>query len=273
MAYLTIIKNGETIDHRKYGLKLLSFRKESLTHRTNYEEMDGRHGAIDTGTTFGERKLKATFLMQGVDHLDYQLMIDEVYALFACEDSIELIDSRQPGKVWTVKPSNSFEPDDLNPRSGKFEIEFTSPSPFASSYGSTLDPFTFGEEVWQIGQGLIPSDSLVYRHRTNRFSIFNAGNVEIDPCLEMPLNIVYKGASSNFTIKNKTTGQTVSYNGTSKPTDTIKLEGLRHLKNGVSIYGNTNRGYISLKPGWNDIELAGTSGSFEISFDFFFFYK
>ncbi|AWV40359.1 phage tail family protein [Bacillus licheniformis] len=273
MAYLTIIKNGETIDHRKYGLKLLSFRKESLTHRTNYEEVDGRHGTIDTGTTFGERKLKAKFKIQGVDHLDYQLVIDEVYALFACEEPIELIDSRQPGKVWTVKPSSTFEPEDVNPRTGTFEIEFTSPLPFASSVGSTLDPFTFGENIWQIGQGLIPADELVYIHRTKKFRIYNAGNVTVDPCNEMPLNIVYSGSSTNFAIKNITTDQTVSYNGTTKSTDKIKLEGLRHLKNGISVYGNTNRGYISLKPGWNDIELSGTSGSFEISFDFFFFYK
>ncbi|MEC1867926.1 phage tail family protein [Bacillus paralicheniformis] len=273
MAYLTIIKNGETIDHRKYGLKLLSFRKESLTHRTKYEENDGRHGVTDMGTTFGERKLKAKFLMQGVDHIDYQLMIDEVYALFACEDPIELIDSRQPGKVWTVKPSSTFEPEDLNPRSGTFEIEFTSALPFACSVGSTLDPFTFSAEVWQAGQGLPPSDELKYKHYTSKFKIFNAGNVNIDPCEEMPLNITYKGASTKFAIKNKTTGQIVSYDGTSRATDILKLEGLRHLKNGVSIYGNTNRGYIALKPGWNDIELTGTSGKFEITFDFFFFYK
>ncbi|MED4787485.1 phage tail family protein [Bacillus atrophaeus] len=271
--YLTIIKNGETIDHRNYGLKLLSFRKDSLTHRTDLQEIDGRNGSVDTGTTFDVRKLTAVFLMKGVDHLDYHLLLDEIYDLFATQSEMDVIDSRQPGKVWTVKVSSTYEPEDITQRSGKLTVEFTAAFPFASSLGSTLDPLTFSADKWQVAQDLLPSDELVYKHKTNIFRIYNAGNVTIDPSEDVPLNITYKGASSNLAIKNKTTGQTVSYTGSSIVSDTIKLEGLRHLKNGVSIYANTNRGFISLSPGWNDFELTGTSGSFEISFDFYFLYK
>ncbi|MEC1648157.1 phage tail family protein [Bacillus halotolerans] len=271
--HLIIIKNGETIDHRNLGLKLLSFRKDSLTHRTDLQEIDGRNGSIDLGTTFDVRKLTAVFLFKGVDHLDYHLLLDEIYDLFATQNEMEIIDSRQPGKVWSVKVSSTYEPEDITPRSGKLTVEFTAAFPFAASLGSTLDPLTFSSDKWQVAQGILPSDDLSYRHKTNRFRIYNAGNVTIDPTEDVPLDIIYKGASTNFKIVNKTTNQTVSYSGSSGSTDTLKLEGLRHLKNGTSIYANTNRGYISLAPGWNEIELSGTTGSFEISFDFHYLYK
>ncbi|MCY9334125.1 phage tail family protein [Bacillus spizizenii] len=244
-----------------------------MTHRTDLQEIDGRNGSIDVGTTFDVRKLTAVFLFKGVDHLDYHLLLDEVYDLFATQNEMEIIDSRQPGKVWSVKVSSTYEPEDINPRSGKLTVEFTAAFPFAASLGSTLDPLTFNSEKWQVAQGLLPSDDLIYRHKTNRFRIYNAGNVTVDPSEDIPLDIVYKGSSTNLTVKNITTGQNVSYFGNSGSTDTIKLEGLRHLKNGISIYADTNREYITLVPGWNEFELTGTSGSFEISFDFHYLYR
>ncbi|UTL73910.1 phage tail family protein [Bacillus halotolerans] len=271
--HLIIIKNGETIDHRNFGLRLLSFRKDSLTHRTDLQEIDGRDGSIDMGTTFDVRKLTAVFLFKGVDHLDYHLLLDEIYDLFATKSEMEIINSRQPGKVWSLKVSSTYEPEDITPRSGKLTVEFTAAFPFAASLGSTLDPLTFDSDKWQVSQGMVESDDLRYRFTTNSFRVYNAGNVTVDPSEDVPLDIVYKGASTNFAIKNKTTNQTVSYSGSSGSSDTIKLEGLRHLKNGTTIYANTNRGYISIAPGWNEIELSGTSGSFEISFDFHYLYK
>ncbi|MEC3841574.1 phage tail family protein [Bacillus amyloliquefaciens] len=271
--YLIIIKNGTVIDHRKQGLKLLSFKVDSLSHRTEWQEIDGRHGSIDMGTTFDIRKPTAVFLLQGEDHLDYNLLISEAYELFSTEDEIEIIDSRQPGKVWSVKVSSVFEPEDITPRSGKLTIEFTAAFPFASSLGSTLDPLTFDSDKWQVAQGMLPSDDLSYRHKTTHFRIYNAGNVTIDPSMDMPLNIQYKGASNNLVIRNKTSNQAVSYTKKTGSSDVIKFEGLRHLKNGISIYADTNRGYINLLPGWNTFELTGTMGSFEIEFDFYFFYR
>ncbi|MCY9198927.1 phage tail family protein [Bacillus atrophaeus] len=271
--HLIIIKDGETIDHRKYGLKLLSFKKDSLTHRTDLQEIDGRHGSIDMGTTFDVRKLTAIFLFKGIDHLDYHLALSEVYDLFATESTMDIIDSRQPGKIWTAKVSNTYEPEDITPSSGKLTVEFTAAFPFARSLGSTLDPLTFDSGKWQVAQGLLPSDDLSYTHKTAHFQIYNAGYVAVDPSMEMPLDIVYKGSSNNLGIKNKTTNQIVQYTGSTTASDTIKLEGLRHLKNGTSIYANTNREFILLLPGWNVFELTGTTGSFEISFDFYSFYK
>nr|WGD72294.1 phage tail family protein [Bacillus subtilis] len=128
--HLIIIKNGETIDHRNFGLRLLSFRKDSLTHRTDLQEVDGRNGSIDMGTTFDVRKLTAVFLFKGVDHIDYHLLLDEVYDLFATQNEMEIIDSRQPGKVWSVKVSKDV-------RTGRHHAEER------KTYGRVYGRFSF----------------------------------------------------------------------------------------------------------------------------------
>ncbi|MDJ1631051.1 hypothetical protein QNN00_14575 [Bacillus velezensis] len=91
-------KNGKVIDHRKQGLKLLSFKIDSLSHRTEWQEIDGRHGSIDMGTTFDIRKPKAVFLLQGEDHLDYNLLISEAYELFLRKMKLKLSTPGNPEK-------------------------------------------------------------------------------------------------------------------------------------------------------------------------------
>jgi Phage tail protein len=154
---------------------------------------------------------------------------------------------------------------------GRFDVEFTTLSPFAESIGTTLDPFTFDAELWQIGQGLTAEDGIVYTHSTSSFRIYNAGDVTIDPRV-LPLKITFTGASTNLKITNTTTGDMWQYTGTTQAGDTITLDGVRSLKNGVSIFSATNRKLITIASGWNDFTITGASGSFTISFDFRFYY-
>ncbi|MCG6184237.1 phage tail family protein [Anoxybacillus sp. LAT_38] len=103
------------------------------------------------------------------------------------------------------------------------------------------------------------------------FSIYNAGDKTIDP-RELPLTITFRGESANLTIINKTTGDTWQYTGTTVKSDFLVLDGIRSLKNGVSIFSDTNRKLITLVPGWNDFTITGASGYFEITFNFRFYY-
>ncbi len=88
----------------------------------------------------------------------------------------------------------------------------------------------------------------------------------------MPLKITYKGASSKLSIKNRTTGDLWTFSGTSAAKEAIQISGVTAKKGNVSIFGQTNFGLITLEPGWNDFELSGTSGDFEVAFDFRFHY-
>jgi phage-related protein len=260
-VYLTIIKNGQFIDHREVGVECLSFERDSVTPLNVYEQFEGRHGMISLGTTFGGRSLRASFYVKNVNHDSYQLQKNEIFRLFAVESEILIIDSREPGKQWRVKVANNFGIENLNFRAGRFTVEFLSSTPFAESVDSTI-----AMNIAQISGNTIQK----YKHTTSTFEIMNDGDETINP-RHYPLMIQFKGASTNLQIKNLTTGDTWIYTGTTTASDNIKLDGIRSTKNGLSIFRNTNRKLISLAPGWNEFQLVGASGTFEISFDFRFY--
>lgn len=259
---------GVRYDLARIGLTPLTFDVDSLSPWLHAGEIEGRNGHLDLGTTFEGRTMKASFLLKANDIYDYYLLRNEVFALFDARTTFFLINQYEPKRRWKVKTSSSFTPERISPDLGYLEVTFVSASSFCESYGTTLAPFTFDAELWQVGQGVI-SEDLVYAHNTTTFRIYNGSDIDIDP-REIPLKIKYQGASSNLKIKNTTTGDEWAYTGSSSINDTILLDGIRSLKNNLTIFGQTNRKLITLKKGWNDFTLTGASGSFLISFDFRF---
>lgn len=263
-------KDGTIIDLHEKNLFINSFRIPSPNPKHTVDQVAAVHGSRYFGTTLEERVISSQITVESNDYVDFDLFRDEIFKMFNPLEKFYIIRDLQPGKRIEVSVNNSFEIDYIFWEAGEFPIEFVIHSVFLESVGTTMDPFTFEAEVWQIGQGLIGED-LIYKHSTKSFSIFNAGDIEVDPRW-LPLIINYKGASTNLKIKNTTTGNEWAYTGTSNAGDTIKLDGIRSTKNGLSITRATNKKMLILAPGWNDFTLTGTSGSFEIIFDFRFYY-
>lgn len=252
------------------GLRLTDFTIDSPVTRTETDSIPGLDGHIDLGTTYEGRTMRASFFVFSNDRLDYPLVRNEIFKIFNSKEFFYLIDDREPGKRWFVKYDSSYTINQLIATVGEFEIEFRSNSPYCESIATTLDSLTVTTEIWSVGQGLIVEEPK-YIHKSNTFQIYNAGDAEVDP-VKRQLVISYKGTSSNLKIKNLTTGIQWTYSGNSTSNDTIKLDGVKSYKNSVSITGDTNFKVIELIPGWNEIKLEGTSGSFEIKFDFRFYY-
>lgn len=266
-----VTKAGATYDMAAdFNVLVRSFSVSSPRPEFVTDEIDGRHGKVRMGKTWGSRKLTAVCALFAADSYDVALLRNDVFKALMTLDEFYLICDAEPGKRWKVEVANEWTPDRIG-RYGEFTVEFVSHGPFAESVGTTLDEKTFDAEKWQLGQGLIQADDMMYVHTATSFRIFNAGDETIDP-RELPLKITYKGASTNLVIKNVTTAETWSYEGTSNSGDNIVLDGIRSTKNGLSIFAKTNRKLISMKPGWNDFTLEGTSGAFEITFDFRFYY-
>lgn len=238
--------DGTIIETEQYGIKLLNHSISSPSVRVVTEEIDGRDGYVEVDTTYDGRKIRASFFMRAVDRQDFPLLRNEVFRIFSTKELFYFHEPNQKRR-WLVR-SNGFEIEKYPPRIGTFEIEFSSPSPYAESVKSTSYTFT-----------------------TTTFRVFNAGDIDIDPRV-LPLTITFTGASTNLTITNATTGDMWRYTGTTQAGDTITLDGVRSLKNGASIFGQTNRKLITIAPGWNEFILEGTTGAFTISFDFRFYY-
>ncbi|MEC2233901.1 phage tail family protein [Bacillus subtilis] len=265
-----LYKNGTVIDMaRNLSVLVRSFKISAPDPEIEYETIPGRNGSLRMGKTFGKRTITAECIFFGADNPDFHLLQAELFHALYKDDEYFLISEAMPKKRWRVELSSAFTPDRMG-STGEFNLTFVSASTYCESVATTLSAFTFDSDMWQLGEGLT-DETYKYKHDTNTFKIYNAGTVRIDP-LELPLNISYKGASNKLQIFNKTTGDKWTYSGTSSASDTIKLTGVLARKGNTSIFGDTNHGLITLLPGWNEFVLAGTSGKFEITFDFRFYY-
>lgn len=274
---LTITKsNGQKfIVSSSKDMKVLVFLPSSPLFNAQYDKLPGRHGELDlsSGSFDAQDNIKSRIFFRSRDIYDFYLFRDEIFHLFSSQEAFYITTNREPGKRWKVRVEARYE---IEPKGngsyGVFDIVFKSASPFCESIGTTLDPFTFDSNLWQIGQN-IPAEDLIYKHSTTYFRIFNASVVTIDP-RSMPLKIKYTGVSNNLSIKNITTGDLWSYTGsTAFADDVITLDGVKSYRTTVgSIFGKTNWGLITLKPGWNDFVLTGTASTFKIEFDFRFYY-
>lgn len=267
----TIIQrlNGTVYDLEALGITTRDFVVSAPKPRHTTEQVEGRHGAIDLGTVYDPRPISASFFAKAADSIDFALMRDEIFRMFRSDEAFYVIESRNPGKRWLVKVADTFGLDQQH-KYGMFTVELVAYSGFAESVGTTLDPFTFDAELWQIGAGLT-DDDLIYTFTTSSFRLFNASDITVDPRY-LPLVITFTGASTNLSIKNTTTGDEWKYTGTTVAGDTLRLDGVKTLRGTTSVFGNTNRKLITLKPGWNDFAVTGPTGAFTITFDFRFYY-
>ncbi|WP_258535682.1 phage tail family protein [Bacillus sp. 03113] len=266
-----VTKDGKIFDMANdFGVLVKKLTIFSPKPQIYTETSDNINGSIRLGKTWGERKIIAECSSFAVDSYDYALLRNKLFQIFMILDEFYLIVDSEPGKRWLVEVSDEWDPSKIGTYSD-FMLNFISHSSFSESIGTTLDPLTFDAELWQIGQGLL-ADDLIYKLNTNTFKIYNAGDETIDP-EKFPLIIKYQGESNNLQIKNLTTLNTWTYNGSTAAGESIEINRTRSLKNGiVPVFGDTNRKLIKLAPGWNDFELVGAVGSFEISFDFRFYY-
>jgi phage-related protein len=269
-----VTKSGVEYDMAAYfGVLVRSFNISSPAPEIQTDKGDNTDGQIRLGKTWGPRRLTATCSFFPTDIEDLALYRNELYRTLMSREQFYLIADAEPGKRWLVEVAGEWTPEKLG-YYGEFTLEFISHSPYSESVGTSLTSMDFEQDgAWQIGQGLIETDDLKYTHTTTTFSIYNPGDVTVNP-RNMPLVISYKGASTNLEIRNLTTLETWKYTGaTASSLETLAINGTRSLKNGVvNIFGDTNRRLITLAPGWNSFDIGGTSGSFEVKFDFRFYY-
>jgi hypothetical protein len=266
-----LYEDGKVLDlHKDKDLWVSSFRISSPDPEHITSTVEGKNGSNYHGTTLKDRKITSTISVEAWDYIDFDLARDEIFSIFNPLKKFYIIRDLQPAKRMLVSVNNSFEIDYDTLEDGEFSVEFVIHSVFLESVGTTLDEMSFEKEKWQFGQGLIV-DETKYIHSSNSFRIFNAGNIDVDP-REFPLEITFKGNSNNLKIINKTTGDTLEYSGTTTNNDLFVIDRIRVFKNGLTVLGDTNRNLISLATGWNDFTIEGTTGSFEISFNFRFYY-
>lgn len=263
--------NGDRyVLNEEIGILVRDFYPDSPSPDTQIATLPGVDGHIDLGTRYEGRVLRASLYVTGINNYHYAMVRHQIFQIFDSREEFYLICSEESRKRWRVKCDASFSVNRIAGPLGELEIGFISASSYAESLGTLKNKFTFAEDVWAFGLNM-PFDELHYSHATRRFDIWNLGDAVVDGRKHY-LAITYKGASNNLTIRNSTTGDEWNYNGTTNTSDTILLDGVFSRKNGSSIFGQTNRKPLLFARGKNEITLTGTSGAFQIDFDFKFLF-
>lgn len=294
-------KNGQSFTFSEHGIIVKDFLVSSIPILANYGQVEGADGVVDYGATYGQRTITVPFAFESYDLLDFPLFRDFLFDLVISKESFyiqelrrakrlgyKFVDINEPsqidsesdnqllgGKRYLVRLQNTF---DLEQESlwGQSELVFeTTELPFAESIGTTqliqANGVNANDELWGYGMGILADDeSQKYTNTSSLFRIYNAGNIPVHP-FQQDLRIELSGINgSGFTMENLTTGDKFVINDSLVGTDTFVIDGADMTHNGIPALRKTNRRYISLARGWNEIRLNRTA---KTVFDFRYYYS
>lgn len=286
---LQIIKKDGTkinlIDHNCIAKDILV---NSIEMDAQKEVQEGRSGFIDYGADYRSRTIKVPLIFQAAGQNSYPAIRDDLNDILTDTESYyirELRRIKKPQYKFTDTGEIMQYEDDrgnvyVNGRQilvrlvselewkqsidGKFgsttaEFETTELPFFETTYKSTLlhnSQMTKDLEAFGMYDGINPSQCN-YIFNTNKFTVYNHGNVTLNP-LEMDFQIVIRNltTSGNFKIKNLTTNETYIYKAAVDNKEMQHVTGLT-LISGLNQQANANTEYITLAKGANDFEITG----------------
>jgi hypothetical protein len=232
---------GHKINTDALGLLGLKLQIPSPSYKTLSQEMDGRAGITTTDRILQPRKLSAEFVTISDDYRESIVLRNTLYKLLGNGKQLFVAETEVPNKRWKVY-LDEWTPERKSVKVNTFEIPLTCDS------------------------GCSESLNVIRKtHSTASFRFNNDGDVTVDPRIHSETQIEFSGVSTNLSIRNKTTGDLWSWTGSTIAGDVILLSGVRSFKNGVSIFGQTNKKLLTMTSGWNEFELLGTSGAFTLT--------
>lgn len=233
--------NGNELNLSVLGLVGLKLAIPSPSYDVVTESAEGLDGEVVIAKTLKPRGLNAQFYTKATDYLDSLSVRDELYRILGNGAMFYVSESKQPSRRWKVY-LDEWTPERFDIRVHVFSIPLTAPSGTSESINIVDRAFT-----------------------TPTFSFKNEGSRIIDPRKHIETEIEFMGDSLHLAIMNKSTGDTWNWNGTTVLGDVVLLKGARSFKNGVSVFGQTNKKLITLNPDWNDFEVVGATGPFELT--------
>ena len=246
--YLTDIK----------GLKFLDSEEEDVDARVNATEIQGMDGVLMSPFSYGPFNLKLRFFYRGTDSKDYRLMKQKLRGMLFKRTPYFINHSDMPGIKYAVYcEENAIT--DIAHKYGEFEITFVVYKGYSESLYET-NQYDKTSDKWQFGNGLLVNDDIKYKHNATSFRIFNGSSDTIAPFphrhkLVIKVNI---NAPNGFKLINRTTGDVFEYKKALKSNQQLIINGVYPTINGKRVGINTNHEWLSLAPGYNDIEITGT---------------
>ena len=258
------------------GLMPLDIFVGSIAKERATETIEGRNGIVDYGTNYVDRSVELSMWINSSDTTDYRLLRNELYDLFDTGNAFYIEETRVPSRVLKVAVDESFIPDRLTIRNASVDVTCrTLDSVFWESKYTTLELHDSGYSATAEKYGLVDNiddEKVQYRFTESNFTVYNAGNVTVEPeSMELVIQISNTSTSGTLSLKNITTGEEFRLTKSLSERH-ISLRGMNILDGTVNAFRDSNRRLISLAPGDNRFEISGATFS-EVWFRFKYYYK
>ena len=260
------------------GVRPLDLLVSSIEKERKEQQIEGIPGVIDYGYNLKGREIKMNFMTEHYhDTFDHRLQRDEIYNLFDSYPYLYVSDNTVPSRVLKITVDGSFTPERYGYWYSTFEIDARITGlPFWRTKWTTQDLETNGYTslIEKFGTAdNINLDMTQYTFESTEFSVWNGGNVTVDPrYMDLKIRLYRLKTDGNFTMTNHTTGEIFKYLAP-RTGNTVDLNGVEAF---VGMQANrlreTNRKYISLVPGENKISISGGE-LINVQFDFPFYFK
>ncbi|MCH4432235.1 phage tail domain-containing protein [Staphylococcus haemolyticus] len=260
------------------GVKPLDFLVSSITKERISENVNGIPGSINYGFDYKEREITLSFWLKYSHNIyDYKLMRSELYEMLDTGEYLYIADDRLPSRILKVAIDDSYLPELVNgSRFSNLELKGTVIGlPFWRTIYTTQDIEKNGYsalvEKFGMADG-VHIDYLTYTPKTNTFSIWNGGNVTIDPRhFDLSIRLLYATSKGDVTIENLTTGEKFIFKRQFENTH-LNIFGSQVLLGNTNWLRESNRKFISLVPGENKIKVSNVEHQ-GVSFDFPYYFK
>ena len=229
------------------GLKFLDSVEGNVEIKANTQEINGVDGVLLGASNFAPFNLIVNFSFKGLDTEDYRLVKQKLRGLIYRREPYYLWHSDMPGKKYAVYcEDNAIE--DLTAYFGTFTITFVVYKGYSESMYDTSH-IRNNDDTWQFEAGMeFNDDSLIYKHTTSGFKIYNGSDDKIDPLLNHNL-IIYINidAPNGFILWNRTTDEQFIYRKPVESSQAFTIKGVHPLLDGQRVGHNSNWQWITLE--------------------------
>lgn len=275
MTFTLYDPNMNKVDY-PVGVRPLDLLVSSIEKERKEQQIDGVPGVVDYGYNYKGREVKMNFMTEHYHGtFDHRLQRDEVYNLFDEYPFLYVSDDTVPSRVLKITVDGSFTPERYGYWYSTFEVDaritglpfwrtaYTTQDIESSGYSAIVEKYGMADGVNQ--------DNAKYSFETKTFNVWNGGNVTVDP-RNMILLIKMFYVKGTGSIINKTTGDKFTvindWKGNHLTIDSTKIIKATN----VNALRDTNREFISLVPGNNEIEVTGLDFT-KVELTFPYYYK
>ncbi|MDW4066470.1 phage tail family protein [Staphylococcus saprophyticus] len=276
MTFTLYDPNMNKVDY-PVGVRPLDLLVSSIEKERKEQQIDGVPGVVDYGYNYKGREVKMNFMTEHYHGtFDHRLQRDEIYNLFDEYPFLYVSDDTVPSRVLKITVDGSFTPERYGYWYSTFEVDaritglpfwrtkYTTQEIEKDGYSAIVDKYGTADGI--------NVDYLNYKFNYDEFTIWNGGNVTVDP-RNMYLKLILTNVTTtgNLTVENVTTGEKFIYKeAISKKS--LSIGGTKVLIGTSNKLRDTNRKFISLVKGINKIKI--TNGTFDsVAVDSPFYFK